>query len=67
MNKGSIDQKVVAYNKHAKQVGLQFPVLIKSKLGSKDKYAHYFFCVTSEAGLREALAFEGFDSKELLI
>jgi D-alanine-D-alanine ligase-like ATP-grasp enzyme len=66
-NKGTIDQKVNSYNKQAKQAGLQFPVLIKSKLGSKDKYAHHFFCVTSELGLREALAFEGFDQRELLI
>ena len=46
---------------------MQFPVLIKSKIGAKDKFAHYFFCVNSEAGLKEALDFEGFDQKELLI
>lgn len=46
---------------------MEFPVLIKSKIGSKDEFAHYFFCVTSESGLKEALQFKGFDQKELLI
>jgi len=46
---------------------MQFPVLIKSKIAAKEKFAHYFICVNNEAGLKEALNFEGYDQKELLI
>jgi hypothetical protein len=67
LNTGTSDQRIANYLKKATQIGLDFPVLVKSKIGAKDKYAHYFFCVNNEAGLREALDFEGYQNVQLLI
>lgn len=67
LNQGSIDEKVTAYKKKAAEVGLEYPVLAKSKIGAKDKYAHSFFCINNDKGLHETLEFEGFDGMQLLI
>ena len=67
INTGSIDEKVALYKQKANQIGLEFPVLVKSKIGAKEKYAHYFFCVNNDQGLRDALGFEGYDNCSLLI
>ena len=45
---------------------MKYPVLLKAKTGQGAAHSHTFYCVQSEAGMREALAFEGYDG-ELLI
>ena len=62
-----MDERILQYQSLAKQASLEFPVLIKQKVGQTDKYAHYFFHCKNEAGLREALGFEGFQEKLLLV
>lgn len=65
VNRGTTDEKVTAFKQQAAAVGLDFPVLVKSKIGAKDKNAHKFFCINNEQGLPEALEF--FDGMDLLI
>ena len=57
---GDIDKRVEAYKKQAAAAGLEFPVLFKLQTGQKSTYAHTFFCVNNEAGLKEVLEFKGF-------
>lgn len=65
-NSGDTETKINNYNEKAGAAGLKFPVLLKSKVGAKAKYAHYFYVVKNEEGLREALSFEGFEDASLL-
>jgi hypothetical protein len=42
-------------------------VIIKLKEGTRAKYAHIFFVCTGEEGMREALAFEGYQGCKILV
>jgi hypothetical protein len=65
-NSGDTDTKIKVYHEKAGAAGLKFPVLLKSKVGAKSRYAHYFYVVKNEEGLREALSFEGYEEELLL-
>jgi hypothetical protein len=40
--------------------GVGYPFVIKVLTASRNKYAHSFYVVRAESGLREALRFQGF-------
>ena len=58
---------MATYKTQAKAIGLDFPVLVKFQNGAKNDFAHIFYCVNNEEGLKESLSLEGFDGKVLLI
>ena len=45
---------------------LDYPFVIKLLQASRTTHAHSFYVITSEKGLLEALAFEGFQGEHLL-
>lgn len=46
---------------------IDLPVIVKTKEGSLLKYSHHFFICATESALMNALKFEGFQDKQLLI
>lgn len=46
---------------------LGYPFVIKVLTASRNKYAHSFYVVRSDAGLATALRFEGFQNTHLIL
>ena len=63
----TIEDRLENYERSAQAAGLEYPVLCKLQTGQRSTYAHTFFCVNNQTGLREAFSFEGFQNVNLLI
>ena len=62
-----LDQACEAVAEQLGKHGLGYPFVIKLLQASRTTHAHSFFVVNGPAGLREALAFEGFQGQHLLL
>ena len=46
---------------------LEYPFVVKVLTASRNKYAHSFYVVKSEAGLGKALRFQGFQNTHIIL
>jgi hypothetical protein len=59
-DEGEIERNVEIVRKMMGEHELAYPFVIKVLTASRNKYAHSFYVVRSDAGLRVALKFQGF-------
>ena len=61
-----VEKHVAQVGKLMEEHGLGYPFVIKVLTASRNKYAHSFYVVRSDAGLKVALQFQGFQNTHLI-
>ncbi|CDW86356.1 inositol-tetrakisphosphate 1-kinase [Stylonychia lemnae] len=54
------------YKEQAALQELKYPIIVKILQASRNSYSHNFYAVSSDAGLRESLAYKGFKDEILI-